>query len=113
VEALLHRGVHVRRHAAARVEPDLDVQDLAAVVVRAALEPVALTEHGVFDDHASTVPRAFEAWARVPQRLELRASRGWVRFAPVNAGRSGDFAALPTLTAYIAANAGSTRTELR
>jgi hypothetical protein len=49
VEALLHRGVDVRRHAAARVDPRVDVQHLGAVVVRARREAVALAQDRVLD----------------------------------------------------------------
>jgi hypothetical protein len=63
--------VHVRRHAAARVDPRVDVQHLAAVVVRAALEAVALAKRRVFDDH---VPNR-NAATRERRSMRSRAAR--------------------------------------
>jgi hypothetical protein len=49
VEALLHGGVDVRRDAAPRIDPRLDVEHGAAVGIHAVREPVALLEGRVLD----------------------------------------------------------------
>ncbi len=49
-EALLHRRVDVRRHAAAGLDPHLDMDGLAAVRLGDPLEPKPVLEDGVLDD---------------------------------------------------------------
>jgi hypothetical protein len=59
LEALLDRRMDVRRHASPGVDPDLDIEHLAAVVVDGLPEAEPLAEHRILDHalvHVISIP---------------------------------------------------------
>lgn len=57
LEALLHRGMNMRRHAAARLDPHVDVQHLAAVLLDRPPKAEPLSQKRILDHALLRVAR--------------------------------------------------------